>query len=512
MTGLSPLRYLDHAATASADAPAWRSGGAVRTYGEVQRRCRALAGALTAAGVRPGDRVALLSLNSVAALEAHYGVPAAGAVLVALNTRLNRDEIAFILQDAGARLALVDPELEHLLDACPVERLRLDGYEEVLASAPAGPDALADAAADERAPIALNYTSGTTGRPKGAIYTHRGAFLQAGNALRAIGLDRNSVFLWTLPMFHCNGWTYTWAVTAALGEHVILRSIDGERIWRLLEQHGVTHYCCAPTVQTAILEAGARRRLERPVSVAMGGAPPSPALIAQMRELGFEAMHLYGLTETYGPKAGIVPRPELLEGLGPDAQSRLLARQGYPLSPVDLLAVVDDDGAPVPRDGRTVGEVVIRGETVTPGYHERPEATAQAFRDGWFRTGDLAVWHGDHAIELRDRAKDVIISGGENISSIEVEQALAAHPAVLEAAVVAVPDERWGERPKGYVTLRPGGRASEQELIAHCRDRLAHFKCPVAIRFGPLPKTATGKILKRELREQEWAGRDRRIN
>jgi fatty-acyl-CoA synthase len=509
--GLTPLRYLRYAASAAAGRTAWVDGGRTVTWAEMEERCRRLAAALRRSGVAQGDRVAVLSPNSVATLEAHFGVAAAGAVLVALNTRLTRDELAFIVGDCEPSLVLVDPELGSLVPAGGPRRISLDDYESFVGGAVPQADLL-DHVSDERATVSLNYTSGTTGRPRGAIYTHRGAYLQALNAQRGIALEDDSVLLWTLPMFHCNGWTYPWAGTAALASHVILRSIDPGLIWRLIDEHHVTHYCCAPTVQLAILSDPAAHRTSRSVRVAMGGAPPSPTLIAQMRELGFDAMHLYGLTETYGPKAGIRARAALLDGLDPHGQARVLARQGYALSPTDELSVVGDDMQPVARDGRTPGQVVIRGETVTPGYFNCDEATDEAFRDGWLLTGDVAVWHVDGAIELRDRIKDVIISGGENISSIEVEQVLMAHPAVLEAAVVSVPDERWGERPKGFVILRDGAGAGADELIAFCRERLAHFKCPDIIEFSDLPKTATGKVKKRELREREWAGLQRRVS
>lgn len=364
---------------------------------------------------------------------------------------------------------------------------------------------------DEEEPISLNYTSGTTGQPKGVLYTHRGAYLNAlGEALET-GLKTDSVFLWTLPMFHCNGWCFTWAVTAVGGTHVCLREVDSERFWDLLEREDVTHYNGAPTVHTLLVNSSRARRLERPVTAAIAGAPPSPTLLGQLRELNFRAIHVYGLTETYGPIAVSAWQRKWDERPLAE-QAGLLARQGQAYRTADLLRVVDEKMRDVPQDGAAMGEVVMRGNNVMLGYFDEPKATDKAFRDGWFHSGDLAVWHPDGSIELRDRQKDIIISGGENISTIEVEQILVSHPAVLECAIVAVPHEKWGERPKAFVTLKESSTASEAELIKYCRDRLAHFKCPDTVEFGPLPKTSTGKVQKFALREKVWQGRRKRIN
>ncbi|MCC6222997.1 MAG: AMP-binding protein [Thermoleophilia bacterium] len=513
---LTPLSFLRRSAAVFPDRIAVVQAGRRLTYRELDERAGALAGALVAAGIEPGDRVAVLAPNSPALLEAHYGVPAAGAALVALNVRLGDAEIAAIVGHSGARLLVVDRELEHLAPTgietvvCDDTGAPSDPYEAFLASG-RGRAVPGGVPAHEEETISINYTSGTTGRPKGVMYTHRGAYLNALGQAITNRLGFGSVCLWTLPMFHCNGWCFTWAVTAVGGTHVCLRRIEPPRVWELLEAESVTHFCCAPTVAISLAHDPCARRLDRPVTVTMGGAPPSPTLLERMAELNFRPVHLYGLTETYGPSTVCEWHPDW-DGLAPPERARLLARQGVGhVTTGGQVRVVDERGADVPRDGDTLGEVVMRGNTVMKGYFEDEQATAEAFRDGWFHSGDLAVWHPDGYVELRDRAKDIIISGGENISTIEVEQVVVKHPAVLECAVVAIPDERWGERPKAFVTLKPGATATERELIDFCRDRLAHFKCPAAIQLGELPKTSTGKIQKYVLREREWAGRERRI-
>ena len=503
------------------------------SYRQFEDRVDRLVRALHAAGLERGDRVAFLSPNTPPMLEAHYGVPAAGGVLVAINTRLSSEEVGYILDHSGARFLFVDAELQSVVEPLDlngggrreaepgVNVVRIDDtgepgdpYEDALAAAgprPATdpfPEAWLD---DEEATISINYTSGTTGRPKGVMYTHRGAYLNALGEVITTSMDFGAVYLWTLPMFHCNGWCFTWAVTAVGGRHVCLRKVDPARIWELLESEGVTHFNGAPTVHIGVVNDPAARRLDRPVTVTVAGAPPSPTLLGQLGDLNFRTVHVYGLTETYGPYT-VCDWQTGWEELPADERARLLARQGQAYVIAEPVRVLADDMTDVPRDGATLGEVAMRGNDVMKGYYDQPDATAEAFRGGWFHSGDIAVMHPDGAIELRDRKKDIIISGGENISTIEVEQAVARHPAVLECAVVAVPDEKWGERPKAFVALKPGASATAEELIAFCRQHLAGFKCPAAVEFTDLPKTSTGKIQKFVLRDKEWSGRDRRIN
>jgi fatty-acyl-CoA synthase len=384
-----------------------------------------------------------------------------------------------------------------------------DPYEAYLAAG--SPEPVESWLEDEEETIAIDYTSGTTGRPKGVMYTYRGVYLNALSQVIEAQMSGESVYLWTLPMFHCNGWTITWSVAAVAGTNVCLRKVDPERIWDLFEGEGVTHYCGAPTVQIGLMSCAKARRLDRPVTVMVAAAPPSPTLLQQLKERNFRPIHVYGLTETYGPITSCAWHSEW-EALPLDEQARLNARQGQGQITADLVRVVDDQMNDVPRDGATMGEVVMRGNIVMKGYYDQPEATAEAFRGGWFHSGDLGVWHADGYIELRDRKKDIIISGGENISTIEVEQAVAKHPAVLECAVIAIPDETWGERPKAFVTLKPGHSATEAEIIEFCRQQIARYKCPSAVEFGELPKTSTGKVQKFVLRDKEWGERGKRIN
>ena len=525
-TELSPGGFLLRSASVFPDATAVVHGRRRLTYRELADRSGRLAAALRAAGLETGGRVAVLCPNTPAMLEAHFGVPGAGGVLVPINVRLTAGEVSYILEHSGARFALVDRELDHLVqDIGGLELVRVedtgedtDPYERFLRSAPAsivkGSDPLPiglGLPSDEEDTISINYTSGTTGRPKGVMVAHRGAYLNALGMAIESGLGFGSVYLWTLPMFHCNGWCFPWAVTAVAGTHVCLRKVEPAKVWRLLVDERVTHLCCAPTVAIALANDPAAQALPRPVTVVMGGAPPSPTLLDRMAELNFRPLHAYGLTETYGPSALCEWHDDWAE-LDPPERARLLARQGVGHLTGAAVRVVDERLVDVPADGAALGEVVLRGNTVMKGYYRDPDATAAAFPGGWFHSGDLAVRHPDGYLELRDRAKDVIISGGENISTIEVEQVVVRHPAVLECAVVAVPDERWGERPKAFVALRDGHSATEREIVDFCRERLAHFKCPSAVEFGALPKTSTGKIQKFLLREREWAGQDKRVH
>jgi fatty-acyl-CoA synthase len=515
---LNPVDFLHRAAYLYPDKVAVVHGQRRYTYWELAERSWRLANALRSAGLAKGDRVAALLFNSPAMLEAHFGVPAAGGILVAVNNRLSSAEIGYILQHSGARYLLVDSGLAAVAEAsglagvtvirCDDTGVPPDPYEEFLAGAsPARPASWLE---HEEETISINYTSGTTGRPKGVQYTYRGAYLNALSEVIVAGMGTDSAYLWTLPMFHCNGWCFPWAVTAVAARHVTMRAVDPGLIWELIDDEGVTHFNGAPTVQLMVLNHPRAHRLERPVTAMVAAAPPSPTLLARMSELNFRVVHVYGLTETYGPIT-VCPEQEAWRELPVDQRARYLARQGQAYPSSDLVRVVDGQMTDVPQDGTTMGEVVMRGNNVMSGYFNDEAATGKAFAGGWFHSGDLAVWHPDGNIELRDRGKDIIISGGENISSIEVEQAIAAHPAVLEAAVIGIPHPHWGERPKAFVTLSEGAAATPEEIIAFCRERLAHYKCPDSIEFGPLPKTSTGKTQKFVLRQREWADQDTQV-
>jgi len=528
---LSPLALLERTLRVFPEKTAWVYGERRENWAAFGEAIGRFAGALVRAGVGPGDRVAFLAPNVPELLTAHFAVLLAQATLVAINTRLNADEVGYILNHSGAKVVLVDPELAPAVKDAPgglrarpllvnvedevagVRGCPLEGpsFREFVSGAPLL--SVGNSIDDEERLTSINYTSGTTGRPKGVMYTHRGAMLNALGEIVVHGLGRDSVYLWTLPLFHCNGWCFPWAVTGAGGMHVLLRRVDPAEILRLIRLHRVTHFNGAPTVLLMLAEHPAAKhvRFDPEIRVATGGAPPSPTLLARMEQLGVRATHIYGLTETYGPHVLCEPQPGW-ERLDVEARARMLARQGVPYLTATHLRVVDDRMRDVAPDGATLGEVVMRGNNVMKGYFDDAEATARAFEGGWFHSGDLGVQHPDGYIELRDRKKDIIISGGENISTIEVEHTVVKHPAVLECAVVAVPDEKWGEVPKAFVSLKPGAQASPQEIVAFCRERLAHFKCPKSVEFGELPKTSTGKIQKFRLREKEWAGRDKRIH
>jgi len=514
---LTPVSFLRRSAALFPEKTAVVHGERRYTYREFGERVDRLASRLRRE-LSSGDRVAFLCPNIPALLEAHFAVPLSGCVLVAINTRLSKGEVGYILEHSGARVVFYDADLEGLLaEAGGIERVRVedtggpeDPYEEYLSAG--SPEPLQQVLEDEEETISINYTSGTTGRPKGVMYTHRGAYLCAlGNAIET-GMGYDTRYLWTLPMFHCNGWTFPWAVTAAGGTHVCLRKVDPEKIWELFDKESITHYCGAPTVQIGIANHEEARPLQRPVRAVIAGAPPSPTLMESLESLNISPLHVYGLTETYGPITVCVPQ-DGWEELDAGERARLIARQGHGYVTSEEVRVVDERMNDVPRDGKTMGEVVMRGNMVMKGYFRDEEATRRAFRGGWFHSGDVAVWHPDGYVEIRDRSKDVIISGGENISTIEVEQAVVSHPAVLECAVVATPDERWGERPKAFVTLKKGRSATEEEIIEHCRGRIARFKAPEKVEFvEELPKTSTGKVQKFVLREKEWAGREKLVN
>jgi len=506
---LTPTAFLHRAARVFSDRVGVVDGDLKFTYGEFLERTLKFAGALKALGVDPGDRVAVLAGNSHVMLAAHYAVPFAGAALVALNTRITPSDIAFILRHAGASVLVYDHPFAAAAAAAGAQvgpELRL-----VQAGGAAGEleGLVADASpsleplADERSLLAINYTSGTTGRPKGVMYHHRGAYLQALAMALHLGLDSDSVYLWTLPMFHCNGWCFPWAVTAMGGTHLCMDRVEPIAIWRHMRHSGVTHLCAAPTVLTTTIwdPAAAKEKLPRRIRIATGGAPPTPALLERLAELGMDITHLYGLTETFGPAVVCEWRTEW-NSLAIPAQAKLKARQGVANVVGQAVRVVDRQGSDVPADATTMGEIAIRGNNVMLGYYKDEEETRRSCPDGWFRTGDLGVMFPDGYIQLRDRAKDIIISGGENISSVEIEQTLATHPAVMEVAVVAAPDEKWGEVPVAFVALKEGAAATDAELIDHVRARLARFKAPKRIVFGSLPKTATGKVQKNQLRSQ----------
>jgi 3-(methylthio)propionyl---CoA ligase len=521
-SALTPLGFLPLAARAYPEKIAVADGARRYTYREFYDRCRRFADALHRRGIGRGDTVAVLAPNVPALLEAHYGVPMAGAVLNALNYRLDPGSIAFILRHGQTKLLFADrefaptvaaaraeldppPPLVEIADEAGATPLGGTDYEAFLREGEAADWAMPG---DEWQPIALNYTSGTTGNPKGVVYHHRGAFLNAlGNAI-ALGLNRQSVYLWTLPMFHCNGWTHSWAVTAVAGTHVCLRRVDPGPIFAAIAEHRVTHLCGAPIVLNLLVHApeALKRRFDHVVEAATGGAAPPSAVIEAMERMGFRVTHLYGLTESYGPSTVCAWQPEWAE-LPLAQRAASMARQGVAYPTLHRQRVVDPRTMQdVPSDAVSLGEVVLRGNTVMKGYLKNPTATESAFADGWLHTGDLAVRHPDGYIEIKDRSKDIIISGGENISSIEVEEALYRHPAIMEAAVVAAPDPVWGETPCAFVTLKPDAApVTGAEIIAWCRVRLAHFKAPKRVVFGPLPKTSTGKIQKFELRERAKA-------
>jgi fatty-acyl-CoA synthase len=518
---LTPLTLLDRAARTWPDRTAVIHGRMRRSYAELAARARKLASTLARAGIEPGDTVSVMLSNTPEMLEAHYGVPMTGAVLNTLNTRLDAAIIAFILDHAEAKVLITDTEFSATVKEAlkrakarplvidvvdrevPVEgeRLGVRDYEAWIADG--DPEFRCDQPRDEWQAISLNYTSGTTGNPKGVVYHHRGAYLMCYANTVAAGLGQHPIYLWTLPMFHCNGWCFPWTLSVTGGTHVCLRWVRARAIFEAIAEHKVTHLCGAPIVMATLLNApeAEKRPLPHPVRFVTAAAPPPEAVLAGMEGAGFRVTHVYGLTETYGP-AVVNEWQGAWDALPSDQRAALKARQGVRYPALEDLAVLDPATMqPVPQDGETLGEVMFRGNIVMKGYLKNPKATEEALAGGWFHSGDLGVKHPDGYIQLKDRSKDIIISGGENISSIEVEDALYKHPAVAAAAVVAKPDEKWGETPCAFVELKSGAKASEQELIAFCREHLARYKCPRKIVFAELPRTSTGKIQKFKLRE-----------
>src|SRR5215217_1321590 len=518
-TELTPVSFLKRSAYMFPDKEAVVYGDRRYTYKEFEERVNRLASRLKESGLKKGDRVAFLCPNIPPIVEGHFAVPAVGLVLVAINTRLSGNEVEYIIGHSGSKVVFVDAELEELLEGVDesVERVRIDDtgeegdpYEDYLAEG--SPEPVESVLEDEEETISLNYTSGTTGQPKGVMYTYRGAYLNALAQIIEMQMTPESRYLWTVPMFHCNGWTCPWAVTAVAATHVCLRQVEPARIWELFESEGITHYCAAPTIQIPLLNHEDANELDREIIGAMGGSPPSPALVKQFESLNIRLLHLYGLTETYGPYTFCERRPGW-EELPQDERAGLLARQGQAHATADLARVVDDALNDVPKDGETMGEIVMRGNIVMKGYFNDEEETEEAFEGGWYHSGDIAVWHPDGYVEVRDRDKDIIISGGENISSTEVEQVIVEHPAVMEAAVVSMPHDYWGERPKAIVTLNEGEEATEEEIIDFVKERIANFKVPDTLEFSEeLPKTATGKIQKFVLRDREWEGREKKVH
>ena len=521
-TPLSPLTFLERTASVYPERTAVVHGAVRRNWAQTYERCRRLASALENRGIGKGDTVAAMLPNIPEMLEAHFGVPMVGAVLNALNTRLDAEAIAFMLGHGEARVLIADREfgavIREALSRVDRDILVVDvddpeygegeplsdlDYEALLAEG--DPQFQWQGPANEWDAIALNYTSGTTGDPKGVVYHHRGAYLNAVGNTMVWDLGHSPVYLWTLPMFHCNGWCFPWTITACAGTHVCLRKVDPEKILQLIREVGVTHMCGAPIVLNALLNApdASKQGINHEVKAMTAGAAPPAQVIGGVEEMGISVTHVYGLTEVYGPVMVCAWHDEWDE-LPLDQRARLKARQGVRYPTLDGVMVADSETMePVPQDGETMGEIFMRGNTVMKGYLKNPSATDKALHGGWYHTGDLAVWHPDGYVEIKDRLKDVIISGGENISTIEVEDTLYRHPAVMEVAVVARPDDKWGETPCAFVTLHPGQEeVTEQDIIQFCRDNMARFKSPKTVVFCELPKTSTGKIQKFRLRDQ----------
>jgi len=519
---LTPLTFLERAAYVYPDRVAVIHGKRRYSWSEIYARCRRLGSALVRRGIGQGDTVTAMLANTPEMYECHFGVPMTGAVLNTLNTRLDADAIGFMLNHGEAKLIITDREFSATISQAlkkidrkipvidvddpeytgPGDRLGAKDYEQLLTEG--DPEWEWPWPADEWQAITLNYTSGTTGNPKGVVYHHRGAYLNGVGNILVWGMPHHSVYLWTLPMFHCNGWCFPWTMAANAGTNVCLRKVDAAMIFDLIREHRVTHYCGAPIVHLALINAPAemKKGITHKVSCLVAGAAPPAAVIEGMEKMGFSITHVYGLTETYGPATVCAKHPEW-EELPLAEQVNLNGRQGIRYIVEEGLTVMDPETMqPVPADGETMGEIMFRGNITMKGYLKNPKATQEAFRGGWFHSGDLAVMQADGYVKIKDRSKDIIISGGENISSLEVEDVLYRHPAVLAAAVVAMPDPKWGETPCAFVELKQGAQASDRDIIDFCRENMAKFKAPRAVVFGELPKTSTGKIQKFILREK----------
>ncbi len=519
---LSPLSFLERTAQIYPDRLSVIHGARRFTWNETYARCRRLASALARKGIGRGDTVAVMLPNVPAMVEAHFGVPMVGAVLNTLNTRLDPEAIAFMLAHGEAKVLITDPEFATTIEAAlallegpkPLVIDALDAeypsttrlgeieYEAFLADA--DPEFKWSLPADEWDAIALNYTSGTTGNPKGVVFHHRGAYLNSASNIISWGMPQHAVYLWTLPLFHCNGWCFAWTLAANAGVNVCLRKVDVALIYELIRSHKVTHFCGAPIVHGMLINApeGLRAGIEHKVSALIAGAAPPAAIIEGMERIGFDITHVYGLTETYGPASVCAKHPEW-DALPIAQRAERNGRQGVRYHMQEAITVLDPQTMePVPADGETMGEIMFRGNLVMKGYLKNEKATEEAFAGGWFHTGDLAVLHPDGYVKIKDRSKDVIISGGENISSLEVEEVLYRHPAVLTAAVVAKPDEKWGEVPAAYIEVKEDAKVTADDIIAHCREHLARYKVPKHVEFCVLPKTSTGKIQKFVLRQQ----------
>lgn len=520
---LTPIDFLLRAASVYPDHLALVDGSSTFTWSEVAARCRRLASALRQRGIGKNDTIAIIAPNSQAIYEAHFGVPMSGAVLNTINTRLDADTIAFILAHGEVRVLLVDAELAGLVqtaldkletairDQLLVVDIEVDGFSQSIGShgyeallMEGDPSESFTAIDDEWDAISLNYTSGTTGNPKGVVYHHRGAYLNALSNIVGWEMRHDAVYLWTLPMFHCNGWCFPWTMAALAGTSICLRNINAQSIFQAIDEYKVTHFCGAPIIMNMVINANddERREFDHQVNMMTAAAPPPAAVLESMENAGFKVTHVYGLTETYGPAVICAWKPEwdVLDG---NAKAQMKSRQGVRYHVLQGLDVMDPETMqPVESNGDQMGETMFQGNIVMKGYLKNPEATEQAFAGGWFHSGDLGVIQSDRYLKLKDRSKDIIISGGENISSIEVEDCLYQHPQVAEAAVVAKPDDHWGETPCAFVGLKPDAKVSESEIIDFCRQNLAHFKCPKTVVFGALPKTSTGKIQKFKLRDR----------